>query len=185
MAGCRLTVNEHWGKPNSLWPGGLWWEHNKLLKRKPITAGWAGKKATPWQPAHELIHVSLPAHIVDGFRIYCGHDKLEEWAEAVTTEEFNRVAKIVFDKLFSTRVVDELRTREERDVTLENTILYNRDALFYIEFIQAIKKGDIGRVLNVLSIWMVMMRTPKTMPRYADAMFETLVPLRNFPPKLR
>ncbi|KAJ7929449.1 hypothetical protein B0H13DRAFT_2228509 [Mycena leptocephala] len=163
MAGCRLT----------------------LLKLKPIIAGWAGKKATPWQPAHELIHISLPAHIVDGFRIYCGHNKLEEWAKAATTEEFNRVAKIVFDKLFSTRVVDELRTREERDITLENAILYNRDALFYIEFIQAIKKGDIGRVLNVLSIWMVMMRTPKTMPRYADAMFETLVRLRNFPPKLR
>ncbi|KAJ7835271.1 hypothetical protein B0H14DRAFT_2590411 [Mycena olivaceomarginata] len=47
MAGCRLTINEHWGTPNSLWPGGLWWEHNKLLKRKPMTAGWGGKKAVP------------------------------------------------------------------------------------------------------------------------------------------
>ncbi|KAJ7930333.1 hypothetical protein B0H13DRAFT_1540139, partial [Mycena leptocephala] len=71
------------------------------------------------------------------------------------------------------------------DVTLENAILYNRDALFYVEFIQAIEKGDIGRVLNVLSIWMVMMRTPKAMPRYADAIFETLVRPKNFPPKLR
>ncbi|KAJ7430322.1 hypothetical protein B0H11DRAFT_1764586 [Mycena galericulata] len=185
MAGGRLTVNEHWGKPNSLWAGGLWWEHNKLLKRKPMTAGWSGKKATPWKPAHELIHISLPAHIVDGFRIHCGHDKLEEWAATATMEEFNRVAKIVFDKLFSTAAVNELRTRTERDITFENAILYNCDALFYIEFIQAIKKGDIGRVLNVLSIWMVMMRTPKTMPRYADAMFETLVRLKHFPPKLR
>ncbi|KAJ7820388.1 hypothetical protein B0H14DRAFT_3089251 [Mycena olivaceomarginata] len=187
MAGGRLTVNEHWGKPNSLWAGGLWWEHNKLLKRKPITAGWSGKKATPWKPAHELIHISLPAHIVDGFRIHCGHDNLERWAEKATKEEFNRVARIVFDKLFSTKAVDTLRQKEDgdRDVTLENAILYNRDALFYVEFAQAIKKGDIGRVLNELSIWMVMMRTPKTMPRYADAIFETLVRLKNFPPKLR
>jgi hypothetical protein len=187
MAGGRLTVNEHWGKPNSLWAGGLWWEHNKLLKRKPITAGWSGKKATPWKPAHELIHISLPAHIVDGFRIYCGHSKLEEWAKNATIEEFNRVSRIVFDKLFSTAAVDERRAKEDgdRDVTLENAILYNRDALFYVEFVQAIKKGDIGRVLNVLSIWMVMMRTPKTMPRYADAIFETLVRLKRFPPKLR
>ncbi|KAJ7435655.1 hypothetical protein B0H11DRAFT_2366685 [Mycena galericulata] len=66
MAGGRLTINEHWGQPNSLWPGGLWWEHNKLLKRKPLMAGWGGKKATDWKPAHELIHISLPAHIVDG-----------------------------------------------------------------------------------------------------------------------
>ncbi|KAJ7663707.1 hypothetical protein DFH06DRAFT_986655 [Mycena polygramma] len=187
MAGGRLTINEHWGKPNSLWAGGLWWEHNKLLKRKPITAGWSGKKATPWKPAHELIHISLPAHIVDGFRLHCGNENLEEWAETATMEEFDRVAKTVLDELFSTAAVDKLRAQAEgdRDITLENAILYNRDALFYVEFIQAIKKGDIGRVLNVLAIWMVMMRTPKTMPRYADAMFETLVRLKHFPPKLR
>jgi hypothetical protein len=99
--------------------------------------------------------------------------------------EFESVARKVFDKLFSTGAVEELRKWEVRDITLENTILYNRDALFYVEFTQAIKKGDIGRVLNVLSISMVMMRSPKTMPRYADAMFERLVRIKNFPPKLR
>ncbi|KAJ7119070.1 hypothetical protein C8R44DRAFT_673385, partial [Mycena epipterygia] len=185
MAGGRLTINEHWGTPNSLWPGGLWWEHNKLLKRKPLMAGWGGKKATEWKPAHELIHISLPAHIVDGFRIYCGHQNLSEWAKSATVSEFNAVAKTVFDKLFSTTALNELRARAIRDITLENNILYNRDALFYIEFTQAIKKGDIGRVLNILAIWMVMMRSPKTMPRYADAMFETLVRIKSFPPKLR
>lgn len=185
MAGGRLTINEHWGSPNSLWAGGLWWEHNKLLGRKPMMAGWGGKKATEWKPAHELINISLPAHIVDGFSIHCGSENLTEWIQTVTPEEFDAVARNVFDKLFSTTAVNELRGREARDITLENAILYNRDALFYIEFTRAIKKGDIGRVLNVLSIWMVMMRSPKTMPRYADAMFETLVRIRSFPPKLR
>ncbi|KAF7373720.1 hypothetical protein MSAN_00583000 [Mycena sanguinolenta] len=185
MAGCRLTINEHWGTPNSPWPGGLWWEHNKLLKRKPLTAGWGGKKATEWKPAHELIHISLPAHIVDGFRIYCGHDSLSEWAKSATVTEFDAVAETVFGKLFSTAAVNDIRARKERDITLENAILYNRDALFYIELTLAIKTGDIGRVLNVLAIWMVMMRSPKTMPRYADAIFETLVRIKNFPPKLR
>ncbi|KAJ6575846.1 hypothetical protein B0H10DRAFT_1837543 [Mycena sp. CBHHK59/15] len=185
MAGGRLTVNEHWGTPNSPWPGGLWWEHNKLLKRKPLAAGWGGKKATEWQPAHELIHISLPAHIVDGFRIHCGHGSLKEWAASATFSDFEAIARKVFDELFSTAAVNKLRAREDRDITLENTILFNRDALFYVEFGQAIKKGDIGRVLNVLSIWMVMMRSPKTMPRYADAIFETLVKIKSFPPKLQ
>ncbi|KAJ7163528.1 hypothetical protein C8R43DRAFT_879780 [Mycena crocata] len=185
MAGGRMTVNEHWGAPNSLWPGGLWWEHNKLLKRKPLSAGWGGPKATEWKPAHELIHISLPAHIVDGFRIYCGQESLLEWTKSATPDEFERVARTVFDNLFSTGALNELRARKVRDTTVENAILYNRDALFYVEFVHAIKKGDIGRVLNVLSIWMVMMRSPKTMPRYADAMFETLVRIKNFPPKLR
>ncbi|KAJ7854006.1 hypothetical protein B0H13DRAFT_1903819 [Mycena leptocephala] len=144
MAGGRLTVNEHWGSPNLLW------------------AGWGGKKATEWKPAHELINISLPTHIIDGFRIYCGNDDLTEWAKSATPVEFETVAKMVFEKLFSTAAVDQLRSREGRDLTLENAILYNRDALFYIEFTRAIKKVDIGCILNVLSIWMVMMRSPKT-----------------------
>ncbi|KAF8171352.1 hypothetical protein K438DRAFT_1613022 [Mycena galopus ATCC 62051] len=185
MAGGRMTINEHWGSPNSVWAGGLWWEHNKLLKRKPLTAGWGGKKATEWQPAHELIQISLPAHVVDGFRIHCGNDSLADWAQTVKAEEFDTVAQKVFTNLFSSATVEELRERESRDITLENAILYNRDALFYIEFTRAIKKGDIGRVLNVLEIWKVIMRSPKTMPRYADAMFETLVRIKSFPPKLR
>ncbi|KAJ7177685.1 hypothetical protein C8R46DRAFT_1173954 [Mycena filopes] len=185
MAGGRLTINEHWGTPNSPWAGGLWWEHNKLLGRKPLMAGWGGKKATEWKPAHELINISLPAHIVDGFRIHCGSDDLAAWTKGATADDFEAVARKVFDKLFSTTAVNELRGRKVRDITLENAILFNRDALFYVEFTRAIKKGDIGRVLNVLGVWMVMMRSPKTMPRYADAMFETLVRIRSFPPKLR
>ncbi|KAJ6475102.1 hypothetical protein C8R47DRAFT_1053159 [Mycena vitilis] len=185
MAGGRLTINEHWGSPNSLWAGGLWWEHNKLLNRKPLAAGWGGKKATEWKPAHELIHISLPAHIVDGFRIHCGNNNLSEWAKSATVADFDLVAKTVFDKLFSTAALSKLRAQRVRDITLENAILFNRDALFYVEFTRAIKQGDIGRVLNVLAIWMVMMRSPKTMPRYADAIFETLVRIRKFPPKLR
>ncbi|KAF7378269.1 hypothetical protein MSAN_00252300 [Mycena sanguinolenta] len=185
MAGCRLTINEHWGMPNSVWSGGLWWEHNKLLKRKPLMAGWGSKKATEWKPAHELMQISLSAHIVDAFRIYCGNESLSDWARSATASEFEAVAKTVFDNLFSTAAINKLRADSKNDITLENAILYNRDALFYVELTQAIKKGDIGRVLNVLAIWMVMMRAPKTMPRYADAIFETLVRIRNFPPKLR
>ncbi|KAJ7643193.1 hypothetical protein B0H17DRAFT_1216237 [Mycena rosella] len=106
------------------------------LKDKPLAAGWGGKKATEWQPAHELIHISLPAHIVDGFRIYCGHDDLEEWAKSATFSQFEAVAKTVFEELFSTAAVNKLRARQ-------------------------------------------------IMPRYADAMFETLVRIKSFPPKLR
>ncbi|KAJ7066253.1 hypothetical protein C8F01DRAFT_1248284 [Mycena amicta] len=175
MAGCRMVVNEHWGQRSSIWAGGLWWEHNTLLGRKAFSAGWGGQKAAEWKPAHELLQISLAAHIIDGFRIYCGKDTIGEWAEDATVLDFNNVADSVFANLFSTSAITKLHAREQHDITLENSILYNRDALAYIDFSHAIKKGDIGRVLNVLRIWAIMMRTPKTMPRYADAMFETLV----------
>ncbi|KAJ7696312.1 hypothetical protein B0H17DRAFT_1131089 [Mycena rosella] len=185
MAGGQLTINEHWSTPNLLWPGGLWWEHNKLLERKPMAAGWGGKKATEWKPAHELIHILLPAHIFDGFRSYCRHENLEEWAKTTTYSEFEAVAKTVSDELFSTAALDKIRAHPVQNITLENTILSNHDTLFYVKFGPAIKKGDIGRVLNVLGIWMVMMHSPKTMPRYADATFERLVKPKSFPPKLQ
>ncbi|KAJ7106927.1 hypothetical protein C8R44DRAFT_834268 [Mycena epipterygia] len=154
MAGCRMVLNEYWGKPNSLWPGSLWWEHNKLLKRKPISAGWKAKKATPWKPSHELLQISLAAHVKDGFRIYCGSEDLDAWALSATMTDFDAVVDRVYRKLFTTEALDNLRSHPQRDITHENVILLNRDALFYIEFVSAIKKGDIGRVVNVLLVWM-------------------------------
>ncbi|KAJ7845679.1 hypothetical protein B0H13DRAFT_1647196, partial [Mycena leptocephala] len=185
MAGCRLVMNEHWGMPNSLWPGSLWWEHTQLLKRKAISAGWKAKKATPWKPCHELLQISVAAHVKDGFRIHCGHEDLDTWAASATIADFNAVAERVYRKLFTTRAVDDLRSLQHRDISHENVILLNRDALFYIEFVAAIKKGDIGRVVNVLQVWMVMMRSPKTMPKYADAIFETLRRIDRYDPVLK
>ncbi|KAJ3964054.1 hypothetical protein EV361DRAFT_812694 [Lentinula raphanica] len=76
-------------------------------------------------------------------------------------------------------------TAEHPDIILTNTILYNRDALYYWLFVKSIKAGDIGRVVIVLRIWMLMMRTSKTMPRYANAIFETLGRLQQYPEKVR
>ncbi|KAI0309015.1 hypothetical protein OF83DRAFT_1089366 [Amylostereum chailletii] len=158
MAGCRLVVNEHWGKPNSEWPGGLFWE-NTFLRRKAVSAGWKNKKSTPWAPAHDLIRASLPAHTRDGFRIHSGEEDVQH---------------AVLQELFSTQAADHLRDMPDadRDYTYENNVLYNRDALHYLVFVTAIKHGDIGCVVNVLRVWGVMMRG--VMPRYADAIFETL-----------
>ncbi|KAJ7440268.1 hypothetical protein FB451DRAFT_1443579 [Mycena latifolia] len=174
MAGCRLVLNEHWGKPNSLWPGSLWWEHTTLLKRKPLSAGWKAKKATPWKPSHELLQISMAAHVKDGFRIHCGEADLDGWAASATKADFDAVADRVYRELFTTEGLDNLRSK-----------LLNRDGILYIEFVSAIKKGDIGRVVNVLSVWMVMMRAPKTMPKYADAIFETLRRIDRYDPILK
>ncbi|KAJ7772145.1 hypothetical protein DFH07DRAFT_866360 [Mycena maculata] len=167
MAGCRLVVNKHWGQPNSKWPGSLWWEHTQLLKRKPMSAGWKAKKATPWKPSHELLQISLAAHVKDAFRIHCGQPDLDAWAASATMADVDAVAQRVHRELFSTAALDALcaHSPELCDITHENVILLNRDALFYIEFVFAIKKGDIGRVINVLRVWMVMMRSNKTMPK--------------------
>lgn len=139
-----------------------------------MVAGWQSSKATPWKPAHELLQISLAAHIKDGYRIFCGKDSLKEWAVNVTIAELNRVSQDVYRNLFTMSAYYKEKKKPYRDTTLKNTILCNRDALFYIEMVHAIKAGDIGRVVNVLRVWTVMMRSKKTMPKYADAIFETL-----------
>jgi len=181
-----MTINEHWGQVGSEWPGGLWWE-NSQLKRKNMLAGWGNKKATEWKPAHELLQISLAAHVKDGFRLHCGSSNLETWANTATLEDFESAMETVMMELFSTAAVEKLESLpdDERDATFENNVLQNRDTLFYLELVTAIKKGDIGRVVNVLRVWMVMMRTPKTMPKYADTIFETLNRVKTYPGRMQ
>ncbi|KAJ7607150.1 hypothetical protein FB45DRAFT_993941 [Roridomyces roridus] len=161
MAVSRLVMNEHWGKPNSI-AGGLWWENNTLLKRKPVSAGWKSKKAAPY-----FNQISSAGHVLDAFRIHCGKADFAEWASQATFEEFEKVADKVYDSLYTTAAYDKAckRPEEERDPAFENSILYNLDSLLYHLLVQSIKAGDIGRVVLVFRYWAVMMRTPKTMPK--------------------
>lgn len=184
MAGCRLTVNEHWGQPESKNPGGLWWENN-ILNRKKMTAGWQSKKAAPWKPSHELLQISILAHIKDGFWIFCGQEKLEDWAASVSLSEFSHVADLVYRNLFTTWAYDQAKEKTYNDTIYLNNLLQNRDTLFYIEVCHAIKAGNIGRVVNVSRMWMVMMRSKKTMPKYTDVIFETLGRLSTYSETLR
>jgi hypothetical protein len=144
-----------------------------------------GQKGDPMEACHELLQISVAAHVKDGFRIHYGHEDLDTWATSATISDFNAVAERVYRKLFTTQALDDLLSLPDRDISHENVVLLNHDALFYIEFVTVIKKGDIGRVVNVLQIWMVMMRSPKTMPRYADAIFETLRRIDRYDPLIK
>ncbi|KAJ7759710.1 hypothetical protein B0H14DRAFT_3165853 [Mycena olivaceomarginata] len=188
VAGTRMTVNEHWGTPNSK---SLWslWKINSLLGRKPITAGWKSKKLPPFRPAYELmIDLTLPANILDGFRIICPRDTIEEWAESVPDWQSVRdVAAKVHQQLCSARRVSKLRRQpaSKRDPIFENISLFNRDALTLLALRAAVKRGDVGGVLCVSAHWMVMFRGTGHMPKYADAIFRVLTELKSMHPKLR
>ncbi|KAJ7106457.1 hypothetical protein C8R43DRAFT_963334 [Mycena crocata] len=188
LSGTRGTLNEHWGEPNSKFPGSLW-SQNAFLIRKPIPGGWKSSKLPPFRPAHELmLSISLPAHILDGFRIYCSADSLESWVDSDPSwASIVSVSETVVEKFCSASTVEELRLmpEAERDPQLENTILCNHDMLLLLLFTTSIKSGDVGTVLNVLAHWMVMFRGTGSMPKYADALFELINNLKCWPPALR
>ena len=188
LASTRMVMNEHWGMPNAQAPWSLW-RMNTLLSRKAMSAGWKAKKLAPFRPAVELISkLALPANILDGFCLHCGTDSLDAWVNKVSDyESVRRVATAVRDKLCSSQRVATLRKlpTDKRDVTLENIILFNRDALILREFVHAIKRGDVGSVVNVLSYWVHEFRRTGGMPKYADALFEVLIMLKNMRPTLK
>lgn len=188
MAGDRMVTNEHWGKANSRSPWSLW-KMNTLLGRKAMVAGWKAKSLPPFRPSWELIVVlTLPANILDGFRIYCPFATLEEWCLKVkTSADVEQVARKVYTELCSARRVEKLRRLSEnrRDVPLENICLFNRDALFLQQLKFAIRRGDVGDVLDIATHWMLMFRGTGKMPKYADALFHLLVDLKTMDSTLR
>ncbi|KAF8579999.1 hypothetical protein K439DRAFT_1620110 [Ramaria rubella] len=170
-----MIINQHWGTLNTKWAGCLWME-NLIAGRKAVTAGWKAKKFPLWKTSHELLHISAAAHICDKLCVEAGVSNFNEWADGATMEEFNAMAILMAARG---------RPATQWDHAFENTLLYNRDILPYLELCDAIKTGDIGRVVNVFWVWMVMMRGENRMPKYVDVMFETLGNLETFPDDLR
>ena len=66
-----------------------------------------------------MLNLTLPAIVLDGFRIYCLHDKLETWIDRIqATKEIDAVAQQVLDQLFSARRVERLRRAKPSQRTL-------------------------------------------------------------------
>ncbi|KAF6745813.1 hypothetical protein DFP72DRAFT_992947 [Ephemerocybe angulata] len=185
MAGIRCVANEYWGTSGSPAPWSLW-KVNSLLGRKPISVGWQAKTPAPYQPVLELItKLALPANILDGYRIHSGK-KLDIWIKEITDHASLRLVTLkVFRELCSACRVAMLRKKVDRDVTLENIILFNRDALIFVALQGAVKRGDVGTVVNVLTYWLLMFRGTGKMPKYADILFHHLRDLSQMAPDLR
>ncbi|THU95833.1 hypothetical protein K435DRAFT_797792 [Dendrothele bispora CBS 962.96] len=131
-------------------------EHTNLLGWTPMSVGWQTKKSAPWKQSHKLLQMSLVAHVLDGFRIHCGHQHFDKLALEALMEEFNTVAKKVYQSLFTTAAFEEESEATDPDIVFMNNILYNRDVLYYWLLVKSIKSGDIGQVILVLRVWMVM-----------------------------
>lgn len=183
-----MVINEHWGTPNTKYAGGLWKE-NAILNRKPITVGWKKKKLAPFPASHELIFLSVRAHVLDTFRILSGCETVDAWIETKPTwEAICAFSERIYNEFASSKQVYRLRKLDDldlRDICRENSILQLRDCLIYMVLVFAVKRGDSGVMWNVLVHWMVMMRGTGCMPKYSDCLFKTHMFLKNADPKIR
>ena len=163
------------------------WKINSILGHKAISAGWKAKQLPPFRPITELIlQLTLPANILDGFHIFCPSSTLVDWVSQVADyQSIHDITSKIFTNLCSARRVTKLRQLKKRDLPLENIILFNCDALIMRELRAAIRRGDIGSVVNVLAHWVVMFRGSGKMPKYADVLFHVLTDLKTMKPQLR
>jgi hypothetical protein len=132
--------------------------------------------------------MTLPAHILDAYRIYCPRDTIENWVATIKDrQEVQQIAKKIHVELCSPRRVSRMRRLplSKHDVPLENIMLFLYYALLLREFGHAIKRGDVGSVVNILAHWMVIFHGTEKMPKYADALFHLLVSLKRMKPQLR
>ena len=132
--------------------------------------------------------MALLAHILDAFRIHCPHESLATWISGVKTrDEILAVAEKIQTELCSARRISRLcrKCLIQRDVPLENIILFNHASILLCEIAYAIERGDVGRVINILVHWMVKFRRTGMMPKYADALFHLLVSLKRMNSHMR
>jgi len=183
-----MVGNEFWGTPNSKSPWSLW-KINTLLGRKAITASWKAKSLLPFHLVYELtLNLTLHANILDGFCIYSPNDKLEEWVDAIqTVEEVDKVAEKVLNECCSGCHMAKLWHEQPSkcDVPLENICLFNRDCLYLRQLKYAIKWGDVGAVLDIITHSMLAFCGTGKTPKYADALFSMVIHLKRMEPKVR
>jgi len=67
---------------------------------------------------------------------------------------------------------------------LKNIILFNDASILLHEIAYAIKRGDVGWVINILVDWMVMFHGTGKMPKYVDELFHLLVSLKRMNPHM-
>ncbi|KAI0344970.1 hypothetical protein BDW22DRAFT_1370596 [Trametopsis cervina] len=182
VSGCLET---HWGLPSAgvRDPGSLSF-HNTVLDRKPILLS----SPPPYQTCRDLVSVSLFARILKCLEIVAG-TSLAEYPDDATFIDLKTHAEAILNRFANTQVVDDLRNshsnqndadadepkQAQRDIVLENGILFNRDALIMRELNDAIKAGDSGRILLSLKILAPYYRGSKR-TKYA---YESLVSLHN------
>ncbi|KAF9501682.1 hypothetical protein BDN71DRAFT_1537252 [Pleurotus eryngii] len=165
----------HWGKANTGTrnPGCLAF-HNTVLYRQPITP----TSLPPFRTCRDLIFVSLYARILHCLLLVSRTTSLEDYITTFTSwESLYAHAALIYDQYANTATVQELRwkrqqqqsmstivsdpseaTCTEGDMVYENGILFLRDALLSREFTDAIKAGDMDRVVLVLKVWALSFR---------------------------
>ncbi|KAF8431619.1 hypothetical protein L210DRAFT_3415728 [Boletus edulis BED1] len=97
------------------------------------------------QQLHDAIYHVTEARIRDCWRVVSWSDDLTDLRQR-NPADLHRLATVIVDQLSSSCAVGEidLQPEDERDEIFRQAILWNRDAMRYVDLNEAIRKGDVG-----------------------------------------
>ncbi|KAI1791172.1 hypothetical protein LXA43DRAFT_1142675 [Ganoderma leucocontextum] len=146
-----MLFRTHLGHPNDNNPSSL--EHHRtLLRRAKLDT-----KKPEYNKARQLVEHSLVARIIDCTRVALSlqsHSDLRSWKP--DWDEFEDIVSKVIAQFVNTSAGHSALLAG--DEVLASSIFFNRDALLFREFSEAIRDGDVGRMWVVLDFWVFMMR---------------------------
>ncbi|EIW81866.1 hypothetical protein CONPUDRAFT_122373 [Coniophora puteana RWD-64-598 SS2] len=132
-----------------------------------------------------IVHIT-EARFWDCWRVVTGVDDLAELRDK-SPERLCEFAEEILDKLASTSVIEDwdLRDDEDKDEIFRESVLWNCDALRYIDLHTAIKGGDVG-VMEATLPYLLFRYAGGGNSRYAIEILELLHCIhREWPPELK
>ncbi|KAI1790167.1 hypothetical protein LXA43DRAFT_523935 [Ganoderma leucocontextum] len=174
-----MLYRTHLGRADDNDPGSLE-QHRTLLRRSKLDP-----KKPEYNKARELVEHSLVARILECARIVLEFESVADlrlWKPS--WEEFEAAVAQVIERYISTNAAHQALL--EGDEVLAHGILFNRDAMLFREFSEAIRDADVGRMWLVYDFWVFMMRGAGCHHNYGNEILEMKAQYEHvFPPLLR
>jgi hypothetical protein len=120
----------------------------ELLRWKGLST--TSIKGTFHHQLHEALQHIACAHFRDAWLTIGNKRDLANFRD-LSAETLLQMAEQIINELASTSALVELdNNSEEHDAILRQTVQFNRDILDYLELDEALRKGDVGRVEDLL-----------------------------------
>jgi hypothetical protein len=153
------------------------WTYTAILREREL--GKMGSKPG-FRRVHDTIQHTLEAFVVAFWLRKVSSTSLESWIEQEPTWE---EIKTIANEIVTEYVHDIGMAAEAPDKAFQNQRLMFRDFLLYTEFSHAMNSGDIGRVEDILPLWIFLWKATGK-HKYASYYHRIMLNLRTWPPSL-
>jgi len=151
MAHLRQVYTVHWGAggKNEL---GTIREIKNELRRKNID-----EKAKDVYECERLLEITVAANVLSMACINCGAKSLEELSRCLQDwESLDRLLGKITDNLNKQNLcMSRYGNLLAQDMVLKNCYALTNDGISHMEYLRALKAGDIGAILKIIDMWTV------------------------------